>query len=89
MPVRGVKTGESLHDTGQSEAAIYHRVFGDVIGIIEIDELMADHLPVNCKRRDDERDDDQKIAIRRGDRNLFCWLRSRHVGAIVTVKRNS
>ena len=81
MPVRGVKTGERLRDTGQGQAAIYHRVFGDVIGIIEIDKLMTDHLPVNRQRRDAEPDDDEKIGIRRGDRSHFWWRRLRHVRA--------
>jgi len=50
MPVCHMKRGESPDKSRAGETAIHHRIFPDIRGVIESDELMPDHLRINPER---------------------------------------
>ena len=60
MPVCRVERGERPSEPRERNTAIHHRIFPDVRGVIERDELMTDHLCINseCNRRQSEQDEE-------------------------------
>jgi hypothetical protein len=50
MPVCRVKRGERPRDSCAGNTAVHHWIFLDIRGVIQGDELMADHLRINRER---------------------------------------
>ena len=44
-----MKSRESPHESVEGHARAHHRIIPDVEIIVEVDELMADHLAVNAE----------------------------------------
>src|SRR6266481_3738528 len=62
MPVCGVKSGERPCKSRRRHTAIHHRIFRDIRNVIEIGEVMPDHLRVNPKRYYRQTEQDEKIG---------------------------
>ena len=54
MPVRRIKRSECPDESPERNAAVQHRIFLDIRGVIESDELMPDHLRINRERQNSQ-----------------------------------
>ena len=70
VPVGGVKRGESPGNPGQREPARDDGIVPDVEVVIEVDELMTDHLPVNREGGNGQRCRDQQLTPAKAPRRL-------------------
>ncbi len=70
MPVGGVKGGEGPGNPFQRQAADDHRVVPDVEIVIEVDELMTDHLRVDRESGDRQRERNPEVVRRKPPRRF-------------------
>jgi hypothetical protein len=62
MPVRGVESSEGPGEPPRRQAGYHHRVRPDVGAVIEVNELMSEHLAVNNENHQGERQGNQKAS---------------------------
>src|SRR6266480_2099523 len=62
MPVRRIKRSNRPRESRAGNTAIHHWIFPDVRGVIERDELMADHLYINSECNCPQSEQDEEIG---------------------------
>ncbi len=62
MPVRRIKRSKRPRESRAGNTAIHHWIFPDVRGVIERDELMADHLYINSECNCPQSEQDEEIG---------------------------
>jgi hypothetical protein len=62
MPVRRVERGKRPGESRECDTAIHHRVFPDVRGVIEADELMPDYLCINSESDCRQSEQDEEVG---------------------------
>src|SRR6267378_4288619 len=73
MPVLVVKGREGPGDPLQGQAAANHRVVRDVEIVIEVDELMTDHLPINRESGNGQGSRHQELFPAKAPRTMLFY----------------
>src|SRR6516225_6183684 len=102
MPIRRMKRGECPSESSGRKTPIHHWIFPDICGVIERDELMPDHLRVNCQCYYGQKEQDEKIrsgqfltlaerdrarSVHRSTTDSFCFSRRSFRHAVCQITR--
>ena len=66
MPIAGISGGKGPNETLRREPGLHPIVFGHIIVIIEVDEVMMQHLPIGQPGGHDENEADQNGTLHVG-----------------------